>query len=115
MEVMATAIKGLRIKGMKKFFPKLENPKFSPIAIHPAPTRAPVKLCVVEIGTPKFAVTKTVSPAPRITEARKAGFAITESGTNPLPLKVFTSFSAKKKAMIEPARVVAVAQARALR
>src|SRR3989338_8165469 len=105
-------MKGLDNKGIKKFLPKVEKPKSVPIAINPAPTRAPVKLCVVDIGIPVKVANKTVALAPKATANRNSGVPIKASGTSPFPLKVLTNSVAKKKAATEPANVVIVAQVR---
>ena len=66
------AMTGLDNKGMKKLFPKVENPRSLPIATNPAPMRAPVKLCVVDIETPDNAANKTVALAPKATAEIRA-------------------------------------------
>src|SRR5215471_13777303 len=57
----------------------------------------------------------TVTAAPRLTARRNAGCIVTSSGTSPLPLNASTSPCASPRASSEPASVVTVAQANAVR
>jgi hypothetical protein len=105
----AVAIKGLSKSGRKKELPKTAKLTFVPMATKPAPTRAPVRPCVVEMGKPVTVATITVIAQPIATAVRNSGEIEIASGTNPFPEKVFTRACAKNIEAIEPAKVVIVA------
>ena len=105
-----SAINGLAINGRKNLLPRTEKLTSIPTAMIPLPTRAPVRLCVVEIGIPRIAASKTVVPAPNATAALKSGEEATKSGTNPLPVKLLTRVFARKMELTEPSSVVIVAR-----
>jgi hypothetical protein len=105
----ATAITGAIKSGRKKELPKTAKFTWVPTAIKPAPTRAPVKLCVVDMGKPVTVAIITVIAEPIATAVRNSGEIETASGTRPLPEKVFTSVCAKNTEHTEPANVVTVA------
>ncbi len=70
---------------------------------------------MVEIGKPVMVARITVAPAPNATAATKYADASAASGTRPLPENAVSSDSASAIAASEPANVVAVAQAIAVR
>src|SRR3990167_708046 len=105
----AIAITGLSKSGMKKTLPKTAKLTCEPTAIKPAPTRAPVRLWVVEIGNPVIVATITVMAVPIATAVRNSGAVEILWGTKPLPEKVFTRPYAKNTEASEPANVVKVA------
>src|SRR3972149_7837104 len=105
----AVAITGLSKSGMKKALPRTAKLTCEPTATKPAPTRAPVRLWVVEIGNPVIVATITVIAAPIATAVRNSGAVAMLWGTKPLPEKVFTSPYATNIEASEPANVVIVA------
>ncbi len=105
----AMAITGAIKSGNKKELPKTAKLTWAPTAKKPAPTRAPVKLCVVDMGKPVTVAIMTVIAEPIATAVRNSGAIETASGTRPFPENVFTSVCAKKIELTEPANVVTVA------
>src|ERR1700693_3235224 len=101
-------INGLSSSGRKKADPSTERFSSDPAAINPAPTSAPVKACVVEIGKPRTVASMTVEAAPAATAVRKFGDADTASGTRPLPENACTSASARNTEQTQPASVASV-------
>ena len=69
----AVAIKGLSKSGRKKELPKTAKLTPVPMATKPAPTRAPVRLCVVEMGKPVTVAIMTVIAEPIATAVRNSG------------------------------------------
>src|SRR5688500_12688150 len=106
---------GLSSSGRKKVAPSLLKFTAGPAATRPAPTRPPVKACVVEMGKPVCVASITVAAAPSATQARNAADAEISSGTSPVPEKFLTSSCAKKIEQIAPAAVQIVAHQMALR
>jgi hypothetical protein len=105
----AIAKTGAIKSGKKKELPKTAKLTWVPTATKPAPTSAPVKLCVVDIGKPVTVAIITVIAEPIATAVRNSGEIETASGTKPFPEKVFTSVCAKNIEPTEPANVVMVA------
>src|ERR1700686_5411785 len=112
--VNARATSGLHRSGRTNDLPRAENATSPQAALRPAPTRAPVRACVVEMGMPVKVAINTVKPAPSATARRKVGCRVTSSGTSPLPLKLSTKPCARTNAKKEPARVATAAHANAL-
>jgi hypothetical protein len=102
------------MRGVKKEVYNFE--KFIPFsaATSPTPTNDPVKACVVEMGNPSFVAKKTVNDAAKAIDIGKAVKLMILSGINPLPEKFTISFSARKKATIDPESVVTVAHVNAV-
>ena len=93
---------------------RFEKLKSLPIAINPAPNKAPTRLWVVDMGIPIFVAMNTVIAAPKAIEIAKIGDWIISLGTNHFPEKFFTNSSAKKIAATDPEKVVIVAHRIAL-
>ena len=98
-----------------KPFPSAEKFTAPPTATSPLPTSAPVRLWVVEMGNPRRVARITVRAAPSATASRKGAEPTMASGTSPLPENFFNNAWARKIAVIDPAKVMAVAQAMAVR
>ncbi len=81
----------------------------------PAPTSAPIKAWVVEIGKPKRVASKMVAAAPPPTASMNCGWPTSEASISPLPEKVLISAPASRIAVNDPASVVIVAQPSAIR
>ena len=105
----ATARTGLTRSGRKKVLPSRVMLTAVPNSMSPAPTSAPVRAWVVEMGKPVRVAANTVSAAPSATTARNSGWAAAASGTSPFAENAFTSLSATTTERSEPAIVVTVA------
>ena len=98
-----------------KVLPSME--KFSALGAEarPAPTNAPVKPCVVEMGNPRKLASRTVAPAPPATASTNWGDPTMASGTSPFPEKFRINVCAKNRAVRLPKNVATVAQEMAAR
>src|ERR1041385_4837114 len=110
----ATASKGERTSGVTKFLVRAPKLTFDAPLTRPAPTSAPVRPWVVEIGKPSSVARITVHPAARATAKRNCGWEVRTSGTRPLPENFLRSDCARKIAAMLPAPVVIVAQVMAV-
>jgi len=106
---------GANRSGSTNCLPSASNRTSPAAASSPAPTRPPVKACVVDTGIPIRVAINTVPAAARLTASRNRPSRVTSSGTSPFPLNVSMSPWARSSAHSDPARVVTVAQTRAVR
>src|SRR5882672_9133968 len=103
------AMIGDNSRGVTKFLPSAAKFTLLVPVTRPAPTSAPVRPCVVEIGKPSRVARMTVVPAPNATARRNSGCAVSASGTSPLPENFFSNDCARKMAAMLPVPVVIVA------
>ena len=104
------AMNGLVSSGNMKLFARVLPLTPCGEAIIPAPTRAPISECVVEMGKLSRVAKSTVQAAASATASPNPGADATAAGTSPFPLNADNSFPARNNAATDPSAVVAVAQ-----
>src|SRR6185369_7089972 len=93
----------------------LPHGRAAPLVNTAIPARAPVRACVVEVGMPNTVARRTVRAAAAPTDVSRMGLPAMVGGTRPLPVNCLASAPARRMETALPARVAAVAQARAVR